>query len=35
MGQGEQQGFLMENRVWHVAVDSKRNQFVIYTRTAG
>jgi hypothetical protein len=35
MGQGEQQGFLMENRVWHVAVDGKRNQFVIYTRTAG
>jgi membrane protein required for colicin V production len=35
MGQGEQQGFLLENRVWHVAVDGKRNQFVIYTRTAG
>jgi membrane protein required for colicin V production len=35
MGQGEQQGFLLENRVWHVAVDGKCNQFVIYTRTAG
>ena len=36
MGQGgEQQGFLLENRVWHVAMDSKRNQFVIYTRTVG
>lgn len=34
-GQGEQQGFLLENRVWHIAVDSKRHQFVIYTRTAG
>ena len=32
---GEQQGFLLENRVWHVAMDSKRNQFVIYTRTVG